>query len=291
MNVTRSGLRRPTRILGAAAVAVVALTMTATPAGAAPPQTCTGDLESPGVLAPSYAGNLMISGVCAALAGTTVVNGNVTVLPGSTLAAAFGSGKLVVNGNVVVQKDGTLILGCNTSSFTCIDEPNNEEPTLSSHPTVFGNVIANQPLSVIVHSATIGGNVSQSGGGGGVTCDQFSPLGFPYYSDYEDNAIGGNLVVSGLDSCWLGMARDTIGGNLLVLGNQLADPDAIEILSNTISGNLVCQRNSMVWDSADLSETGLYPRGYEPNTVNGQRVGQCVTAPAITPGGSSPGPF
>jgi hypothetical protein len=82
-----------------------------------------------------------------------------------------------------------------------------------------------------------------------------------------------------------------VGGNLDMLHNQLADPDAIEIISNDISGNLLCQKNSRVWDSADLSES-LYPRLAEPNSVDGHRIGQCVLAsPASEGGPSGPGPF
>jgi len=60
--------------------------------------------------------------------------------------------------------------------------------------------------------------------------------------------------------------------------------------STLIAGNLSCQGNSMAWDSNDATED-LYPREYDPNTVNGQRVGQCVTAPPLTQGGTSPGIF
>jgi hypothetical protein len=73
--------------------------------------------------------------------------------------------------------------------------------------------------------------------------------------------------------------------------DQLLDPDGAEVISNTVAGNLVCHQNSMVWDSADLSDN-LYPRLWEPNTVGGTRVGQCVMAPPIdSPSGVSPGAF
>ena len=64
------------------------------------------------------------------------------------------------------------------------------------------------------------------------------------------------------------------------------------MLDNSIGGNIVCHQNSMMWDSADLVEDSLYPRQWEPNTVGGQRVGQCVVAPPIdSPFGVSPGAF
>ena len=76
-----------------------------------------------------------------------------------------------------------------------------------------------------------------------------------------------------------------------VIDDQMADPDAIEIVLNQIQGNLNCQDNSMVWDSGDLSED-LYPRAPQPNTVGGNRIGQCVLASPATEGGPpGPGPF
>ena len=63
-----------------------------------------------------------------------------------------------------------------------------------------------------------------------------------------------------------------------VIDNQFADPDAIEILANRIGRNLNCRGNSMVWNSADLTEGELFPRLPEPNTVGGQRLGQCILA-------------
>jgi hypothetical protein len=295
------------RYLVGAALATGLLVATAGTASAKT-STCTGDLNNfpaeLGVLSGTYSGNVQVSGACAVYAGPTVVNGNLTVLPGGTLLAAFGTtnftpgtdaSTLTVNGNVSVKSGGTLILGCFASSFACFDDPNQDMPTLDSPASVGGNLTANQPLGVIVHDATIKGNATENGGGGGLTCDPlgaFAAFGSPAYSDYEDSSVGGNLGVTGLTSCWLGMARDTVGGNMRVINDQLADPDAVEILSNGISGNLICQGNSMVWDSVDISETGLFPRQSEPNTVGGKRVGQCVLASPTEEGGTpGPGPF
>src|SRR5262249_12279283 len=142
--------------------------------------------------------------------------------------------------------------------------------------------------------AAIDGNVTHTGGGGGVSC---APMGFfadiksPVFSAYEDSSIGGNIVVTGVRSCWLGLARDQIGRNAILTDNDLADPDAIEILSNTVSRNLICQRNSMVWNSFEPT-SALFPRTPAPNSVGGQRIGQCVLASPTTEGGQpGPGPF
>src|SRR5262249_59676038 len=114
----------------------------------------------------------------------------------------------------------------------------------------------------------------------------------PVFSVVEGSHVHGSVSVNGLTSCWLGLTHSQIDGGVTMNGNQLADPDAIEILDNVIGGNIVCQGNSMMWDSADTVEDSLYPRQWEPNTVGGNRIGQCVTAPPIdSPGGVSPGPF
>jgi hypothetical protein len=99
------------------------------------------------------------------------------------------------------------------------------------------------------------------------------------------------MSIGGLSSCWLGVARVHIGLSVTVTNDQLLDPDAIELLSNTIGGNLSCSGNRMVWDSADLTND-LYPRVWLPNSVVGKRMGQCEKAPSIEkPGGASPGLF
>jgi hypothetical protein len=266
-------------------------------------QTCSGTSDAPGVLSGTYGSNVVVNGDCQVNAGPAVVKGNLTIKAGSALIAAFGmndqtgsgSSSLTVGGNLTVQSGGTLIMGCLPTSFPCFDDPSSDNPTLSSADIVSGNLTENGPLGVIVHDSTIDGNVTENGGGGGVTCDPigiFSVFGSPAYSDYEDSTVGGNLGVSGLKSCWLGMARVSVGGGMRVLNDELDDPDAIEILSNTITGNLICHGNSMVWDSFDLSETGLFPRQPAPNTVNGHRIGQCVLSSPMTDGGPlGPGLF
>jgi hypothetical protein len=58
------------------------------------------------------------------------------------------------------------------------------------------------------------------------------------------------VTITGLTSCWFGITHSRIEGGVRLLNNQLADPAAVEILDNGIGGNLVCQQNSMAWDSA-----------------------------------------
>jgi hypothetical protein len=283
-------------VLGAAVGAGILATTAGT--AAAKTATCSGSADSfpanVGTLSGNIAGNVTISGVCAVWAGPTTVNGNLTVSPGSTLIAAFSTSSLTVTRNILVKRGGTLILGCFASSFGCFDDPDQNNPTLNGPASVGGSIISTGALGVIVHDTTIKRNVVQSGGGGGFTCDPqgiFALLGPPAYSTYEDSTIGGNVGFTGITGCWAGLARAKVGGNVNVIDNQAADPDALEIVSNNISGNLNCEGNSMVWDSGD--PTGdLFPRDPQPNTVDGQRLGQCVLASPTTEGGPpGPGPF
>jgi hypothetical protein len=142
------------------------------------------------------------------------------------------------------------------------------------------------------------GNITELGGGGGLTCkpmgvfESFGPKGTPVYSDYEDMSIYGHLEVKGLTSCWLGVARDQIHGQVDFFNDQLADKDAIEIISNTILGRLNCKENSMVWDSAEQKEEALFPRTPLPNTVHGHRLNQRkLASPSKEGGPPGPGPF
>jgi hypothetical protein len=273
--------------------------------GGAAPRVCSGTLAAPGVLSGSYEHGAVIKGICFVNGGVATIEGNLTLTPGSGLDATFanndlagkGNSRLVVWGNVVVGDDVTLIAGCLPTSSPCSDDPNaHTAPTLSMAPFIHGSMIENAPLGVIMHDAWIGGSVTQLGGGGGFTCNPlgvFKAFGSPVFSTYEDSTIVGSLLIANVHSCWLGTARAHIGGNADYLNNSLADPDAIEIVSNNVQGDLVCSHNSMVWDSGDLSTTGsLFPRAPQPNTVHGDRIGQCVlNSPTSATDKPGPGKF
>jgi hypothetical protein len=254
------------------------------PVGAAPPQTCSGTFDSPGSLAGSYPGNVVVSGACSGDAPATV-NGNLTLTSGSALVDFAG---LTVNGNVIVQAGATLFVGAEEEEAAA-----SQQPSVDFH--FGGNLVASQPLGVVLHGVAVDGNINESGGGGGFTCDPvgvFTLFESPVFSVVEGGHVGGHVTITNLTSCWLGITHSQIEGGVSLLNNQLADPDAIEVLDNSIGGNIVCQGNSMMWDSADLVEDSLFPRLWEPNTVGGNRIGQCVVAPPIdSPSGDSPGPF
>lgn len=260
------------------------------------PHVCKGTPSKPGVLTGKYASGVDVKGYCYVNAGPAHVIGDLTVEPGSVLIAAFGmnNSKLKVTGDLTVDTDSTLVLGCNTTSFPCIDDPNQSAPTLSSPGTVTGDLTSSMPLGVIVHSTTIGGDVTQTGGGGGTSCatpsgGPFAAFQSPVFSDYEDNTVTGNIKVTRVTSCYLGIIRNHVE-NLRVTYDVMGDPDAIEIELNHVKRNLACWHDRQhVWDSSEASQSGLYPRKLGRNTVNGKRVGQCVKAGPLTQGGPPAG--
>ena len=263
--------------------------------------TCSGTPTAPGTLTGTHS-TVVVSGVCFVNAGRAVVSGNLTVTAGSALVAAFalndktGTGKssLTVKGNLQVNVGAVLLMGCNPANFACLDDPNKNNPTLSSHDTVGLDLRSNRPLGVIVHNFTVGGDVIQTGGGGGVNCRPQGLFQFfhqPVYSTYEVGTVGGDVRISSYLACWMGVVELHVGNTMAINSNRLADPDAIEILSNDIAGSLICHGNSNTWDSSE-SGNGLFPRTPHPNTVGKNRAGQCVLSSPTTPGGPpGPGPF
>jgi hypothetical protein len=122
----------------------------------------------------------------------------------------------------------------------------------------------------VVHTSSIGANVVETGGGGGASCTPagiFAAFKSPAYSDYEDNFIGGSLAVAGVRSCWFGALRNRVLGSALVLANKMADPDAMEVVSNRIRGDFGCFRNRPAVQFGDSAGT--------PNVVGGSADGQC----------------
>ncbi|MDA8309515.1 MAG: hypothetical protein M0Z46_02705 [Actinomycetota bacterium] len=238
--------------------------------------------------------SIVVKGLCfGPAAGGVLVDGPVTVEPGASLIANYpspkkgapeGDANWRIAGALIVDKGATLALGCEPH-FGC---------KKATSDTVGGGLRAFGALGVIVHATSINGSVTVSGGGGGLSCRPsgvFTMLGEPVYSDFEDDTVKGDLTVSALSSCWLGLARDAVDGSVTLTGDELADPDAIEVLSNAIQGDLGCSGNSRVWDSTEAKQGQKtpYPRISEPNVVLGTRSGQCVLAsPAAL--GAEPGP-
>lgn len=217
--------------------------------------TCTG-----GTIPAGTYKSLQVTGFCALPStGTVRVQRNVTLAPGAVLDAATQPSTLLVGGNVRVRRGAILGMGCSSEtgcSGTTFDR-------------VGGNIIATQAAATIIHNTTIRGNVTLLGGGGSEDCSANSPLGGPYFSDVEDSTILGNTKVSGLHTCWFGFIRNHAGRNVILHNNSYGDPDADEIVTNTIFGNLICSGNTPAPQVGDS--------GGAPNVVFGRKLGQCAS--------------
>ena len=247
-------------LLAAAAVGLALPLLPAAASAASGNATCSG-----GSIAAGTYRSLTVTGSCSVDAGTVTVTKNVTVAHGAALVAAFGRSDLNVGGNLTVGSHAILVLGCEPEAFPCFTHPH---ATTNDH--IGGNLTAGRALMVLAHHNTIAGNVTQSGGGGGVTCSifPFGPNGPPAYSTYEDNAIGRNASVTGLRTCWLGFIRNTVARNVNFNNNITADPDGNEVVTNTIAWNLNCHANA---PAAQVGDSGG-----SPNTVGRKATGQCL---------------
>jgi hypothetical protein len=262
--------------VSSAVIGILGLGVTAAQASPNLPFVCSG-----GTIAPGTYASVTVTGTCYVPQGSVVIHGNLTIAPGALLDAVSpappaptGSalpGDVSVSGNVIVGRGGALGLGCSPS--ICTD---------STNDSVGGNIVGNQALAVIVHGVTVGGSVVVSGGGGGVNCAP-PPLfntdpqlaGSPAYSDFENNVISGTLTVVAVQSCWFGALRNQIGGNVVYSDNSYADPDANEILNNSVNANMVCLFNSPAVQIGD----SMAP----PNVVKGLAIGECAYPISVKP--------
>jgi len=192
--------------------------------------------------------DVIVRGLCLVQRGPVAVSRNIIVTRHSALIVAFArhNSHVDVAGNIFVRKGGVLILGCNPKSFPCIDDPHPKRPTLSSNSAVGGSIISTVALGMVVHNTRIRHDVRDLGGGGGLTCKPQGPFAHfhsPAYTAWEDNWIGGSVRITDLRTCFVDAIRNWIGGSAAVSRNKAADPDAMEIVSNVVHGNLVCWRN------------------------------------------------
>lgn len=267
------------RLFGFAAVSVAVVVLVGASAGASAGSasggidaTCVGGSVPSGVYL-----NLNIAGVCTVDAGSVQVEQNLTVLSGGTLIAAYGGtdkmrvgSNLNVLGNLYVLTNGILVLGCEPVNQICLNDPDQSVGSYFTRDTVGGDLIAEDALAVVVHLVVVGQDVKMTGGGGGVSCSGSlpPPLGGPPYGDFEDMIIGGNLTITGWQSCWLGIFRDAITNKVTLNNNVTADPDGNEMATNSIGGNLRCSGNNpspQIGDSAGSL-----------NNVFGRAHGQCA---------------
>jgi hypothetical protein len=145
---------------------------------------------------------------------------------------------------------------------------------------VGGSIIATDPWTMYLTADTVHGNVMSTGGGPGPTFDPY--VNFPI----KDMTIGGNLTVQNWQGAWFGALRNHVSGNIIVNNITSADPDANEVNTNTVTGNLMCLNNSPAIQFGDS--------GGAPNVVSGIATGQCgfgIFLPDVNYPGGSPQPI
>jgi hypothetical protein len=266
--------------LAAALALAAAPALTATAASAATAwhgggYTCTGG----NIPAGTYI-SVKVTGLCTMDDGLVTVLGDVRVGKGALLDAAATLGDpakgthvvpatVDIRGNVFVGKGAVLVLGCSPNFLgICMKG--------STFDTIGGNLTARGALADVVHNTDIRGNVSVRGGGGGLTCNPLAPWSqdpalaatfTPQFTDFEDGAVGGNLSVTHVTTCWIGTLRELAGGNVTYAGDTTADPDGMEIDNNLVRGNLDCFHNSPAIQFGDSQATS--------NIVGGNASGEC----------------
>jgi hypothetical protein len=212
-----------------------------------------------GTIASGTYKSLRIVGVCAVPTGGRVrVRGRVVVAPHGVLNAVSLS-TFNVGGSVIVGDDAIAGLGC-SSEAGCSSLTNDH---------IGGNLTATGATAVVVQQERIAGNATIRGGGGNMNCTSTVFFGGPYFSTIEDSSVGGNIRIQAIHSCWFGMFRLHVGGNVTVTGNRMGDPDGNEITTNTIGGNLACFNNSPKAQFGDAAPV--------PNIVGGKKLGECAT--------------
>jgi hypothetical protein len=250
---------RPLFALVATLSLVLLGTATASATGLAS-STCAG-----GSIAAGTYSSLTITGLCTVDSGNVVVVRDVTVAPGGGLEAVFSGSNLIVERNLVIEAGGLLAFGCSPllGDFRCFNNPAG-----STHHLVGGSIVATGAVLMIVHNDKIAGNVKETGGGGGLTCNPLFPGGPPPYTDYNGDKIGGSVTVSGLHTCWDGFLGNTVWGSVTWSNNHTVIPDGNLMGTNTVHEDLNCFHNSPKPHLSDITPV--------PNTVFGTARGQCA---------------
>ncbi len=280
----RKGAARRIRVapvLAAALLAIGMLAAGAMPAGAASNDlTCSGGdfaTFTPALIPSGTYHSITVTGFCEVASGATVtVQAGLHVASHAFLVASGAldnhmdhpdcNRTITISGGVQIDPGGSLILGDGEGSG-CVP---------STHTTVNGGLKANAPLDLIVHGVSVNGGYSSIGGGDGQPCNF---AGLPTYTTLEDSTVNGGVTIAGYTACWLGFARDHVNGGVTLTNNVLDDPDAMEILSNTINGGLACSGNTAGGVPRATNQGDVGPGGSLvtlPNTVHGAETGQCV---------------
>jgi hypothetical protein len=170
------------------------------------------------------------------------------IVPDGAICVTF-AGPVTINGGVSVGSGATFVLG--------------SEDNPAHTATINGGVTSTNAASVQIHFSTINGRVSLTGGAG-----RFGPPFDVTWNTLEDNVINGSVTITGYDGFWQGFFRNRVNGSVNFNKNTVDDPDGNELQTNTINGNLNCSWNTPPPQEGDS--------GGSPNTVTGQKTGQCT---------------
>jgi len=202
---------------------------------------CTGTISDGSTIN----GNLVVPANATCTLDNVTVTGNVGVGTGALLNVSPASGQTVkINGNLTADQ-------CNSAALAT--------EGVAAVILIGGNVMIQNCTGGTVGYAgpgiTIGGN--------------FVCVGNPLTCVADDGVVNGNLTVeenlfsSSTIITNSEVLQNTISGNAGIGGNT--GPAPLTVGGNTIGGNLQCVGNSQTPDD-----------GGTPNTVSGQKLGQCA---------------
>lgn len=235
--------------------------------------TCTGGQIRSGTYT-----SVTVTGNCSVPAHARItIKRDLVVMRGAMLDADSAPSTITVRRNVLGAPGSSIGLGCTSAHGGCTDEgPDNSGPYAGQESTVLikGSVWLNRAYNAALDGVTVRHSVTSLGGGPGTNAPGFIPF------SVKDDIIGGNLTVIGLSSVWFGVIRSTIGGNVTLINNQMSDPDANEVVHNSIGKNLVCLNNYPAPQIGDAAQ-GIPDPTYPYSTVGRRVIGQCgfVLAP------------
>jgi hypothetical protein len=262
--------RRRVGISSAAlALAGLAMLSPAVSASAAPMMNYGQYTCSSGILEPGTYISVRVTGYCTLTDfGTVVINGDLRVAHNATFNAVT-DGTLVVYGSFYSGTESISDIGCNTVS---VGPP----CTTDSDDVIEGHVYSDHALEMSWHNVSVGSWYkvwANNGVADNVNCQKTDPTGTPDYFTFEDGSVNGDFTYQGLDTCWLGLFRTHIHGNLFVYDNHTNTTvpgiafDSPEIATNFITGAMYC--------------TGNYPNPTfgdshgKPNVAQHGLFGQC----------------
>jgi len=256
--------------IAVAALAVGLLVGTSASAGAANlgNVTCNGGTVAAGVYQ-----SLTINGFCSMpdapsvveIHGVLKINANAAFDAGEP-----GSGRLWVQNNVTVGTNAILNLGCggpDGGGGDTVAAAGTTPDDCTAH-YLNGGLYGTNALAVIVHGISmrgdfvLNGSGNQTGGGAGSdSCLSGVLFGGPAFSNLEDSNVNGFVSVSNLSTCWFGIFRNNVRGNITIQNNSFDDPDANEVANNVSNNRIDCSNNTPAAQFGDSGGGSNQARG------------------------------